>query len=121
MSDSDPKNDKPCLIDHHARLAVLERVLEDKIKALKDLMDLTFKLKDDALKLQFTEFMRRLDELNGHHAETEETLAATVTRDKYDTEVGDLKKFRDMSLGRQSIIALIASSGTGLAIKYLLP
>ena len=136
MNEKPPDNGKLSLVDHHARLAVLEALLPRESQALRERMDLKFDAAKDAIKiaseaasaaltLQYGITEKHLLDLNHQHAETKANQAISVTRDKFDDlvkgPIADLIKFRDTSLGRQSVLMVVVSVVVALAIKYLLP
>ena len=101
-------------------------VLEYAIQVVKDRTDARFAANNDAVDHQFTETMRRLDELNNHHAMTRQTLAETVSRDKFDTfvhtDIEPLKAAANNFAGRMAMISAaggLLGSAITLAIQYL--
>jgi hypothetical protein len=74
-------------------------VLEERVKSQKALMDLEFKGRDDALKLQYEITEKHLKDLNGHNEETRKNLEITVSKEKFDGlvngSIAQLTKFME--------------------------
>lgn len=86
MSEGQP----PCQIR-----AETQAFVDREIKHLKELTERTTALKDEALLLQRTEYLRRLDELNNAHARAEKAVQATVPRETYDVFVSSYNRWRE--------------------------
>lgn len=126
MSGEAPKNDKPCLTDHHARLAVMEALLPEKIQSVKDRMDARFEAARDALRIQTDELERRLDDLNGEAGRLREMQAHYVSRELHDGKAGELEKSirlletREANLlGRMAVVAAFAAAVGAVVVKLI--
>lgn len=137
----DPMNDKPCLTDHHARLAVLEHALAREVAGIKEIMDIRFTAAKDAivikagadkeaLDLQYGITQKRLGDLNGEAERLRVMQASYVPREVFDTKHVDLSKaihalelFQSNLLGRMAIAGIfggiVASIVTALVVKWI--
>lgn len=82
--------ESPCEVRKEVR-----EMVDREIKHLKDLVERTTALKDEALLLQRTEYLRRLDELNNAHARAETAVRATVPRETFDVFVSNYNRWRE--------------------------
>jgi hypothetical protein len=118
---------------HGERLAVVEhRITDDvaglrydldrEIRHVKELTAKDFEGVEKARQIQFTEWMRRLDALNGEAGRLREMQAEYVSREKFDGKVGELEKsirtldnFQSNMTGRMAMVG----GGIGLASGIL--
>lgn len=75
--------------------AETQAFVDREIKHLKDITERTTALKDEALLIQRTEYLRRLDELNNAHARAEAAVRATVPRETFDVFVANYNRWRE--------------------------
>ena len=79
--------------------------LRDQLHALERLVDERFNARDKALILQFTETLRRLDDLNHAHAQTRETQATYLPRELYEA---DKKEVRLWQVSTDKVLGQVA-------------
>jgi hypothetical protein len=90
-------------------VAILEQLLQEKIQANKDRTDLLFQGRDTATAHQFTEFMRRLSELNGEAGRLREMQSSYVPREVHEAKIDDLtKSIRSLENAQANIFGRIA-------------
>lgn len=86
--------------------AEVQSLVDREIKHLKELVERTASKDKEALELQRTEYLRRLDELNNAHARAEVAQRATVPRETFDLFVTNYNRWREeVILEGQSIRA----------------
>jgi hypothetical protein len=141
MSDGDPKNDKPCLVDHHARLAVLEQSIAREIATVNQVMDIRFaaareaiQIKavadKEALDLQYGITQKRLSDLNGEAERLRQMQASYVPREVFESKHDEqgrglraLELWQSNILGRMAMVGiaggLVSSIITTLVVKWI--
>ena len=70
-------------------------LIDERFKALRELMDAHFESLEKALGLQAHEYERRLAELNGEQSRLREERGRFLPRELYDTFISDTNKWRD--------------------------
>lgn len=86
--------------------AEVQSLVDREIKHLKELVERTSAKEKEALELQRTEYLRRLDELNNAHSRAEAAVRATVPRETFDVFVMNYNRWREeVILEGQSIRA----------------
>lgn len=109
------------------------KVIEERINALRELIEMRFTLFDKALELQAEEYARRLSDLNGEAGRLREERALFLPREVYQTFVEETRKWREIttttlaSMGGQergvdktwtTVIALV-SAALSAAVTYV--
>ena len=141
MSADAPKNDKPCLVDHHARLAVLEQSIAREIGGVKEIMDIRFAAAKDAIQikavadkealdLQYGITEKHLKDLNGEAERLRQMQASYVPREVFESkhqQISDsiraLEIFQSNLIGKMAIAGVfggaVASAVTAIVIKWI--
>jgi hypothetical protein len=98
------------------KIVALEVTEAKDIQHIKELSDLRNEGLSKALELQHTETERRLDNLNHEAAQLKDIQATYLPREVWENAIKDthkdlteLKTYKDNSIGRNSVIAIVIS------------
>lgn len=104
----------------------LKDYIEEKISNLEEKMDLKFIANERAGLIDSKEIARRLEILNGEAERLRQMQATYLPREVYESnlqklvdDIDENKEFRNISLGKQSIIAVVTSVAISLAFFIL--
>lgn len=84
--------------------AEVQSLVDREIKHLKELTERTSAKDKEALELQRTEYLRRLDELNNAHARAEKAVLATVPRETYELFVSNYNRWREEVIAEGQLV-----------------
>jgi len=132
MNTEPPKNDGLCLVDHHARLAVLEALLPKEVEHVRREVDLQFIAKEKEHEIQAVVLEKRLGDLNNEGGRLLLMSSQNVRQDVYHAKIGELEKallalqlWQSNMLGRMAVVGTMAALFGGcvaaLLVKWLGP
>jgi hypothetical protein len=98
------------------KISLREYVIS-KIDSLKELMEQRFAAMEEAKELQAEEYKRRLDALNNEYKRHDEVLDASVTKELYSSEMGNIEQ-RVRDLEHKESMREGAATNTAVYIGY---
>lgn len=114
-----PEVQPPCSVRSEVQALVDRETthLRREIAHLREMTERTAAKDKEALELQRTEYLRRLDELNNAHARAEAAVRATVPRETFDVFASNYNRWREEVVAETGNIK--ASAATRDRIFYV--